>query len=122
MNMYGKAEIVCKLTDFGFATTLEHDEKITQRLGTPAYMAPEIIMGKYYDAKVDTWALGVLTYILLSGGTSPWKGRTIKNLQFAIKTKEPDMSVLDRYAESSVLKDFVSCCLDKNPRTRYSAE
>lgn len=72
----GSHEIVCKLTDFGFACILEPDQKSAQRLGTPLYMAPEIINGSNYDNKVDTWALGVLTYVLLSGGKHPFGGRT----------------------------------------------
>ena len=35
------------------------------RLGTPGYIAPEVIQGKGYDVAVDMWSLGVLTYILL---------------------------------------------------------
>ena len=41
----GKKEIVAKVTDMGFATILELGQKTRQRLGTPLYMAPEIVKG-----------------------------------------------------------------------------
>lgn len=63
----GNAELVCKLTDFGFACVLDNDRKASQKLGTVVYMAPEIFMDEKYDEKVDTWALGVLTYVMLTG-------------------------------------------------------
>jgi serine/threonine protein kinase len=36
-------------------------------VGTPYYIAPEIISRKKYGSKVDIWSLGVITYLLLSG-------------------------------------------------------
>ena len=76
VNKHGEAELICKITDFGFATILRHNETTHDRLGTPMYMAPEIINGRNYDEKVDTWALGVLAYCLLSGGQFPFMGNT----------------------------------------------
>ena len=40
---------------------------MTTFCGTPMFFAPEILNGKSYDAGVDYWSLGVITYILLSG-------------------------------------------------------
>ena len=62
----GQTELVCKLADFGFACVLEQDHKCSETLGTLMYMAPEIVSrGSTYDNKVDTWALGVVVYIML---------------------------------------------------------
>jgi len=55
-----------KLTDFGFAKYLK-DARTYTACGTPVYMAPEIIRKKCYGFAVDWWALGVLTYEMLSG-------------------------------------------------------
>jgi calcium-dependent protein kinase len=44
-----------------------NEKKLSEILGTPFYMAPEIFNGKY-DNKVDLWACGILLYELLSGG------------------------------------------------------
>ena len=40
-------------------------------------MAPEIVKKEAYDSKVDTWALGVLAYCLLSGGKFPFDSRNV---------------------------------------------
>lgn len=61
-----------KITDFGFATKIE--KNINLCCGSPIYMAPEIFEGKEYNEKVDIWALGVITYILLSG-KAPYQGQ-----------------------------------------------
>jgi len=57
-----------KLTDFGFATKYDPDHpKQTLSLGSPLYMAPELVQEIAYDNKVDVWSVGVITYILMSG-------------------------------------------------------
>ncbi|EGD79535.1 AGC/PKG protein kinase [Salpingoeca rosetta] len=58
-----------KLVDFGFARKLSRGTKTWTFCGTPEYMAPEIVMNQGHDGGVDYWALGVLTYELLSGRT-----------------------------------------------------
>ena len=60
-------EIYVKLTDFGFATKYDPNNKQTLSLGSPMYMAPELVKEEPYDYKVDCWATGVITYILLTG-------------------------------------------------------
>lgn len=56
-----------KITDFGFSCFFDPSEGLNLVLGSPLYMAPELHQGKAYDEKVDTWSLGVITYMLLSG-------------------------------------------------------
>lgn len=59
----------CYLSDFGIAKLLEGSHLTTTGsfLGTPAYMAPEQIVNKSVDCRVDIYALGVLTYQLVTG-------------------------------------------------------
>ena len=71
----GSTGMICKLVDFGFATTIKGDAKLSLALGTPLYMAPEIIKGEKYDKAVDVWALGVMTYAMLSS-IFPFDGST----------------------------------------------
>lgn len=60
-----------KLGDFGLATTV--NGPLFAVCGTPTYLAPEIIAEKGYGVKVDIWAAGVITYILLCG-FPPFRG------------------------------------------------
>ena len=56
-----------KVTDFGFSCFYNPQEGLNDVLGSPLYMAPEIVQEENYTEKVDVWSLGVITYILLSG-------------------------------------------------------
>ena len=69
----GVDQMICKVADFGFSTMLERGEGSRVKLGTPHYMAPEILNGQVYNNKVDIWALGVLTYVLLNNGNFPFE-------------------------------------------------
>ena len=65
-----------KLIDFGESLEFTKGEKYTDMVGTPYYIAPEVI-GKSYDEKCDMWSVGVITFILLSG-TPPFGDRNEK--------------------------------------------
>lgn len=54
-------------------------------LGTPLYIAPEIISEKKYDSEVDIWSLGVITYFLICGDP-PFDGDTRNQLFKSIKS------------------------------------
>ena len=56
-----------KLTDFGFACFYRPERGLSQVLGSPLYMAPEIVREERYDKSVDIWSVGVIFYELLFG-------------------------------------------------------
>ena len=58
-----------KVIDFGFACMYDpkNSDGLDTYLGTPAYMAPEILRLQKYTNKVDVWAIGVIIFMLLSG-------------------------------------------------------
>ena len=69
------------LTDFGFSCFIDPEEGLDNFLGTPQYMAPELINNKKYDEKVDIWALGVIAYQLLAANNVPFNTKEqINNL------------------------------------------
>ncbi len=55
-----------KLIDFGLSRKYNSDEKMHTILGTPYYVAPEVLKGNY-DEKCDLWSIGAITYIMLCG-------------------------------------------------------
>ena len=63
-----------KIADFGFSCVFDPKIGLDLTLGSPLYMAPEIIQKQPYNEKVDVWAMGVITYMLLSG-RNPFPGK-----------------------------------------------
>ena len=108
-----------KLTDFGFATFFKKQTGMTQVLGSPLYMAPEVVQERQYDEKVDVWSVGVITHILLCGAP-PFFGRSTPEIYQSIIQDQPKFGrYLSRLSEASV--DFTMKMLQKDPSKRASA-
>lgn len=65
---------VIKIIDFGMATCLKEGQALTTRVGTPFYVAPEVLNGRYNE-RCDMWSCGVIFFVLLSGEV-PFHGDT----------------------------------------------
>ena len=61
-----------KIIDFGTSLVYDENKKLDEKLGTPYYIAPEVL-AKNYGAKCDIWSCGVIVYIVLSG-VPPFNG------------------------------------------------
>ena len=72
-----------KLIDFGLSRRFRKGEVMHEQLGTPYYLAPEIIEGKYSE-QVDMWSLGVILYVMLSGKV-PFPGGSLQEILHNIK-------------------------------------
>lgn len=59
---------ILKVADFGFCKPLEHQDGMAETmLGSPIYMAPEVLKGEAYTMKADVWSLGVVLYRMIFG-------------------------------------------------------
>ena len=97
---------------------------MTLVLGSPLYMAPELVNRKPYTEKVDVWSLGVITYQLLSGRT-PFESRSVKRIDWNINNKQ--ISFENTQYEywndiSENAKDFIIKCLDRDQLSRPSIQ
>ena len=71
---------VVKLADFGFCKELLKENDMTQTMvGSPIYMAPEVLKGMIYDIRADIWSLGVILFEMLYG-LCPYEESTIPKL------------------------------------------
>ncbi|XP_010470891.1 PREDICTED: serine/threonine-protein kinase 4 homolog A isoform X1 [Camelina sativa] len=109
-----------KLGDFGVAAQLTRTmSKRNTFIGTPHWMAPEVIQENRYDGKVDVWALGV-SAIEMAEGLPPRSAVHPMRVLFMISI-EPAPMLEDKEKWSLVFHDFVAKCLTKEPRLRPTA-
>lgn len=78
-----------KISDFGFSCFFDPKKGLDLVLGSPLYMAPEIIEAKVYNEKVDIWSIGIITFVLLSG-KKPFNGFNKSELKQNILSKPID--------------------------------
>ena len=62
-----KCSFQVKLCDFGFARIIGEKGFRKSVVGTPAYLAPEVLRNKGYNRSLDMWSTGVIIYVSLSG-------------------------------------------------------
>eukprot|EP01035_Chromulina_nebulosa_P018146 gene18146-23800_t len=110
----------CKLIDFGFSREPDNESGLMKTVcGTPAYLSPEQLNGKYtngYSKIVDWWALGILIYELLTGQTPFCKSDTDSNYEIYLRILNSKVTFSRNFDIQS--KDLISnlCQFDVNKR------
>jgi serine/threonine-protein kinase len=119
-NLLRSREGEVKLADFGIAKATEQSSitQVGSVLGTAAYLAPEQARGEEAGPKADLYALGVVTYQLISGRL-PYDATSLTEL--ALKQQQEEPPTLDTLvaAVTPELADAVAIALALDPRDRY---
>jgi serine/threonine protein kinase len=101
-----------KLCDFGVAGQISlSSAKRNTFVGTPYWMAPEVIQHSNYDFKADIWSLGITIYEM-AVGDPPYANKDPLQALFII-SKTPPVKLEGKY--SSELKEFIGLCLHDDP-------
>lgn len=110
-----------KLADFGVSAQLANTISKRQTvIGTPYWMAPEVIQETSYNGKADVWSLGI-TIIEMAEGKPPLHGIHPMRAIFMIPNKPPP-SFTDKTKWSEDMIDFVAQCLQKNAAERRTSK
>jgi serine/threonine-protein kinase len=119
-NLLRSREGEVKLADFGIAKATEQSSitQVGSVLGTAAYLAPEQARGEEAGPSADLYALGVVTYQLISGRL-PYEASSLTEL--ALKQQQEEPPTLDTLvaAVTPALADAVAIALSLDPRERY---
>ena len=112
-----------KLIDFGLSKRFSEEETVEKMhtvVGTPYYVAPEVLKGNY-NKSCDIWSLGVILFVFLCG-YPPFEGDNNKEI-FRNVLKQPlTFDPADWNTISASAKDLVGKMLEKDPAQRITAE
>lgn len=109
-----------KIIDFGTSDVIRKNTMLTKQIGTPYYIAPEILNNSYNE-KCDLWSCGVILYIMLCG-TPPFFAEDDEDIYNLVKAGKYDLSGSEWSDVSTEAKDLIRNLLIKDINKRFSAE
>ena len=116
-----------KIIDFGLSIIMSNNDFTSGTIGTPNYMAPEIINGDEYNYKIDIWSLGIIFYFIryrrlpFDDNRKDKRNFIYENIRrFRIKFNEPSLKLSEE--DDLKFKEIILKCLTIDPEKRIFIE
>lgn len=109
-----------KIIDFGFACRFYPGKLLTEKIGTPFYVAPQVL-DESYDERCDMWSLGCVLYLMLCG-IQPFRGRNDSEVLRKVRRGQVTFQTRGWTPVSQEARRFTRKLLAMDPTVRYTAE